>query len=64
MVDVIAPAPESNPIVEVLLIICTLAFAITALVYTVFERYLVLIVAMILCGIFSFMYLITKGWKR
>ena len=64
MVDVIAPAQESHPIIEVLLIICTLAFAITALVYTIFEKYLVLIVAMILCGIFAFMFLVSKGWKR
>jgi hypothetical protein len=63
MVDVIAPAPEGNPIVDVLLIICTLAFAITALIYTILERYLVLIVAMILCGIFAFMFLVSKGWK-
>jgi uncharacterized membrane protein len=64
MVDVITPAPEGNPIVEVLLVICTLAFAITALVYTILEKYLVLIVAMVIFGIFAFMFLVSKGWKR
>ena len=64
MVDVIAPAPEDNPIVEIFLIICTLSFAITAIVYTILEKYLVLIMAMILCGIFAFMFLVAKGWKR
>ena len=62
MVDVIAPKPESNPWIDILLIFCTLAFAITALACTILEKYLALIIAMVLCGVFAFMFLVSKGW--
>lgn len=63
MVDVITPKAESNPWIDMLLIFCTLAFAITAMACTILEMYLALIIAMILCGVFAFMFLVTKGWR-
>jgi Na+/glutamate symporter len=64
MVDVIAPAAEPSPLIDIFLIICVFTFAIAALTSAVVERYIVLIVSMILCILFAFMFLVTKGWGK
>ncbi len=64
MVDVIAPPAEPNPWIDIFLIICVFTFAISALASAVIEKYIVLIVSMILCVLFAFMFLVTKGWGK
>lgn len=58
MVDIITPPSESNPWIDILLIICTLAFAIVTIAYTILEKYIVTLVAIILCAVFAAMFIV------
>jgi hypothetical protein len=64
IVDIITPTAESPQYVDIFLIICTLIFGIITLVYAVSENYVVTIISMILCILFAFMFIVSKGWGR
>lgn len=64
MVDIISPPPESPWHVDIFLIICTLIFALVALIYAALEGYIVTAISMILCIMFALMFLVSKGWGR